>query len=188
MSKKKNRKIETRTEFSLVKHEFTRDELDRITGEMTKALRNISELEEQKKAVTSDFAAKIKTARAHMHECANKLDAGYQMQEMECEVDYVYSDNVKRFFPLGENRKRGGLAKEEVMSEVDRQAQMPLNDPKKKPDAWPDETAAPAPKKGRKPKIKPGQPLVPVADALDAAEPASHKLTSVRGVGEVDDF
>lgn len=88
-SKKKSKKskIEVRTEFSNIKHAFNQEELKSITETLTKALRNVSELGEQKKAVVADFTAKIKGETARIEEAANKLDAGYEFREEQCECE-----------------------------------------------------------------------------------------------------
>lgn len=132
-----------------------------------------------------------KTQQAAVSEIANKLDSGYEMKEMACEVDFDYPARMKRFYALRDNGKRGGLSKEEPMSEIDLQIQLPIKVEPKKPAKGdkPADAAEPAPdkpaKKPRKKKVAPGHPLVSVAGAM----PASHEMTPVRGelVGDEND-
>lgn len=201
MSKKtkaKN-KIEVRTEFALVKHEFTTEETQSLTSNLTKGLRNIGELQEQKKAIGAEYAAKIKTQQAAVSEIANKLDSGFEMKEMQCDVEYDYPSRIKRFYPMRDNGKRSALAKEEPMSEIDLQSQLPLKDTVKKltkaekknaeaefvdgegNDLKMDLSGKPAKKPRKKKDLAPGEPLTSVGDAIAAAKPASHEMTSVRG-------
>lgn len=182
----KSKKIETRDEFALLKHEFTREETAELTAGLTKGLRNISELQEQKKALGAEYSAKIKTQQAAISEIANKLDSGFEMKEMACEVDFDYPARMKRFYALKDNGKRGGISKEEPMSEIDLQIQLPIKDPVVKPAKGDkaaeakdgEKTADTKPKRARKKKdAQPGQPLVSVEEAM----PASHEMAPVRG-------
>lgn len=187
--KKAKNKIEVRTEFTQIKHEFDRVEIDQLVKDLTEGISNVNELEEQKKATGAEYSSKIKTQKARNQETVNRLNAGYHMVEAQCEVEMDYSSRMKRFFPIRDTGKRGAMAKQEPMSEIDLQSQLPLKDPRKpakgdKPaDAAPD-GEKPA-KKPRNKKVAPGQPLVSVAEAM----PASHEMTPVRGelIGDEND-
>lgn len=74
-------------EFVSVKHEYTQQELNEITRRMTTAVQHGTEQEEQLKAVSADFKAKIKTAKSVVNECTNQLVNGYEMRQQEAEVE-----------------------------------------------------------------------------------------------------
>jgi len=68
------------------KYRFSKEELAEIALKMSKAVKDAHALEDQKKAVMSDFKAQIDKAAAEANVNANHLQTGWEMRLIECEV------------------------------------------------------------------------------------------------------
>ena len=135
--KKSKNKIIVR-EFVQVKHDYTQDERNELTRQLTSAVQEKSEQTERLKSVSADFKARIKTVESQISEATNKICNGYEMRSTEASVELDRKSGIKKLFyhaPGKPEHKK--LIGEEAMTEAD-YAKLPLEDlPPEKPKAEP---------------------------------------------------
>ena len=75
-------------EFSneFIKHEFTENEKKEIAVEMAQKVSELQQAEDNKKAIASDFKSQIDGIQANVNSAATKLNNGYEMRTIKCEV------------------------------------------------------------------------------------------------------
>ncbi len=77
-----------------LKYKFAEAELREISKEMAQNVGELNQMEDDKKAVTSDFKAKIDGIQATINNCANKITSGFEMRRQECEIRPDYEGKV----------------------------------------------------------------------------------------------
>jgi hypothetical protein len=104
------------------RHEFTDEEklamskdLSRIYGERDKA-------ENELKAIKSDFKSRLDRMSADLGELATKLQNGYEMRRVKCEVNHDYKKKRVYFYRVD----TGALVKDRAMFQDE--LQMKLDD------------------------------------------------------------
>ncbi len=75
-------------EFSneFIKHKFSEIEKQEIAIEMAQKVANLQQAEDDKKAVMSDYKSQIDGIQAGINGAAAKLNNGYEMRTIKCEV------------------------------------------------------------------------------------------------------
>lgn len=140
-------------EFVSVRHEYTQAERNLITDDLTRALQQCAEQEEQLKSVSADFKARIKTGKAKVSEATNKLTNGYEMRQVDATVQFDRKLGRKKFFfhAPGNRELHKKLIREEDMTAADYE-RLPLDLP-----------PAEKPRRGKEPPVSgepTGDPLV----------------------------
>lgn len=109
--------------------ELTKEELDELAGRLAEEQLELQELEEQKKAVTKDFAGKIEAVQARIRSGSNTFRQRWEMREVECvEVkDYLSGELYSKRLDTGEVLKRRKLTSAELERELP--IEVPKNDP-----------------------------------------------------------
>lgn len=109
--------------------ELTKEELDELAGRLAEEQLELQELEEQKKAVTKDFAGKIEAVQARISSGSNTFRQRWEMREVECvEVkDFERGECFSRRLDTGEVIKRRKLTSAELDRELP--IEVPNNDP-----------------------------------------------------------
>lgn len=79
-----NRRIQACTQ--RLRYNFSKDEIFEKGKTMAHLSSELSDLEEEKKAVASDFKAKIEAKKASISLMGNHINNGYEYREVECEV------------------------------------------------------------------------------------------------------
>lgn len=87
------------------------------------------DLEENKKAVTSQFASQINEAVAKSNMAAQKLESGFEMRTIECEEVFDYDRSTVETWRLDTGEK----VKERTMTQAELQREM--FDKDEKPDS-----------------------------------------------------
>ena len=84
-----------------LKYVFTEKEKSEIAIDMAQKVSELNQAEDQRKAIASDFKSKIDGLQATINHAAVRLNNGYEMRSIECEVipnweekiwEYVRSD------------------------------------------------------------------------------------------------
>ena len=84
-----------REKFStMAKYTFTEKETLEMGATMGRAVENEAQLTDEKKAILSDYTAKINNCQANVRELARKLGAGYEFRMIEHERTYDYNEMV----------------------------------------------------------------------------------------------
>jgi hypothetical protein len=78
----------------LVKHMFSPDEKKEIASEMAQKIIDLQRADEERKTVSSRFKSRIDRLQAEINRAAEKLNSGYEMQEVECDVIPDYDNKV----------------------------------------------------------------------------------------------
>lgn len=73
-----------------LKYVFTEGERKNLGEDMARKVTEAEDLEDQKKAVVSEFSGKINLARAEANAKAKKLTSGFEMKMIECEETFDY--------------------------------------------------------------------------------------------------
>ncbi len=109
--------------------ELTKEELDDLAGSLAEQQLELQELEEQKKAVTKDFAGKIEAVQARIRSGSNTFRQRWEMREVECvEVKNFESGELySKRLDTGEVIKRRKLTSAELDRELP--ISIPENDP-----------------------------------------------------------
>lgn len=69
-----------------LKYVFTEDEKREIASSLAENVNNLQRVEEEKKAVMSDFKSQIDGLSAKTNNLATKLSNGYEFRHIECTV------------------------------------------------------------------------------------------------------
>jgi hypothetical protein len=109
--------------------ELTKEELDDLAGSLAEQQLELQELEEQKKAVTKDFAGKIEAVQARIRSGKNTFRQRWEMREVECiEVkSFLSGELYSKRLDTGEVLKRRKLTSAELERELP--IEVPKNDP-----------------------------------------------------------
>ena len=106
-------------EFSneFIEHTFTDDEKREIAIEMARKVSELQVAEDNKKAIMSEFKSKIDGIQANVNLSATKLNNGYEMRTIKCEVIPLWDKKVWEYRRVD----NGEVAKEKQMSSNDLQ-------------------------------------------------------------------
>ncbi len=111
-------KILPKTEF--LRYHFTEEEKRELARIMAQSVINARDLEEQKKAVVSQYTSQINEAVARSNSAAQKIESGFEMRTIDCEEHYIYGANVVRTIRLDS----GEVIKERTMTNAELQQEM----------------------------------------------------------------
>lgn len=100
-----------------VKHVFSEDETREIATSLALKVSEMKAAEDEKKAVTSDFNSQIDSAKSLINLAATKLNNGYEMRTVKCEIVRDYSLRMILYYRVD----TGDLAKERPMTTDDLQ-------------------------------------------------------------------
>lgn len=97
------------------------DEKRAYAGELARITTEQSTLEDQKKEVVAEYAAKIKRCLAQGRELAVKISTGREMRDVECVWDYDYDSGIKTLFrnDNGEEVDAGKITEDEKQEYFD---------------------------------------------------------------------
>ena len=109
---------ETSTEF--VRHEFTEEEKKDIASEMARKVSELQALEDQKKAIMSEIKGQIDIAQANINQSATKLNNGYEIRSVRCEVKRDYDDKVVNYYRINTDE----LVKTRAMTNEEKQQKL----------------------------------------------------------------
>lgn len=113
-----NLKIRKTTEF--LRYHFSEEEKKQLAQTMAQNVIKVRDLEEEKKAVTSQFASQINEAVATSNSATQKLESGFEMRTVDCEELFHY-DEMRVFtirLDTGEQIKGRDMTNEELQQEM----------------------------------------------------------------------
>jgi len=103
-----------------VKYVFSEDEKKEIATELAQKVSDLNQAEDEKKAINSDLKSRIDGLQATVNGSATKLNNGYEMRSIKCEVVPDYELKVFRYIRTDTNE----IAKERRMSSDDLQMEL----------------------------------------------------------------
>jgi len=71
-----------------LRYYFTAPETHELSLQLANKTKDLSQLEEDKKAVTANYGAKISGVRAEINKLSNQVSDGWELQEVECHIHY----------------------------------------------------------------------------------------------------
>lgn len=87
-----------KTETKRVKHIFTADETAALNTGFRQAHRQVAVLESELDSVKSSYKVKVGEAEAKLEGIGAALDAGFELRDEECYVDYRHKDRIKAYY------------------------------------------------------------------------------------------
>lgn len=105
-------------ETMFLRWDFSDAELKQFSSDMARNSAEQSEAEESKKAVVAQFTEKISAAKAKVSSLARKINSGYEMRDVRCEIWLDFPEAGRaRILRLDTNE----IVSERAMSETERQ-------------------------------------------------------------------
>lgn len=102
-----------------IKYTFSANEKAEIAAEMAQKVSELQQAEDSKKAVMSDFKSQIDGIQANVNNAATKLNSGYEMRSIKCEVIPNWDKKVWEYL----REDTGTVAREKPMTADDLQMQ-----------------------------------------------------------------
>lgn len=84
------------TEKRTLRYDFTAVEVHELSVQLANETKKVSSLTEEKKSVTSQWAAKINEAKATCNNLSFKVADGYEHREIDCDVIFNQPVNGKK--------------------------------------------------------------------------------------------
>ena len=80
-----------------LKYVFNEAEKKDLGSEMARNISSKTSLEDEKKAVAADFTSRISRVDGDINTSATKLNQGYEMRNIECEIIKDFEEKVIRY-------------------------------------------------------------------------------------------
>lgn len=77
-----------KTERRALRYDFTAKETHDLSMQLANETKKLSAIEEEKSSVASQYAAKVKESKATCNKLSNMVADGYEIRDIECEVEY----------------------------------------------------------------------------------------------------
>lgn len=85
-----------------LKYDFTPDEIRAKAKSLAIACSDKSNLEDQKKEMTSSFKYKIDGKDAEINSLSTQISNGYEMRSVKCDVKKIFKQGIKEYYYEGE--------------------------------------------------------------------------------------
>lgn len=103
-----------------IRYLFTKEELEGKSRQLANACTAHDSLEQEKKTVNSDYKAKIEAQISVIKSLSNHISNGYEMKNVECEVEKDFEKGVKNYLYNGQ------VYDSVTLSDHDRQTELNL--------------------------------------------------------------
>jgi len=102
------------------KYVFSDDEKKEIASDMAQKISDLERLESEKKSFTKRIGGDIDIASGQARQGAEKLNSGYEMRHIECEVERDYDLKVVRYIrtDTGETVKEKRMTSDDLQQEL----------------------------------------------------------------------
>ena len=113
--------MENRTTKEYLKYVFSQEEKADIAIEMAQKVSELSQAEDEKKAIMSDFKSRIDGLQARVNSAAIKLNNGYEMRSIECEVVPNWEEKIWEYIreDTGEITKTAQITPEDLQLKLE---------------------------------------------------------------------
>jgi len=112
--------MENKKSSEYLKYSFTEPEKAEIAIEMAQKVAEVNQAESQLKAVKSQYTGKINILQAELNLAAEKLNTGYEMRSVKCEVVPNWEEKIWEYVRLD----TGEFVRAEEMSVEDLQMRL----------------------------------------------------------------
>jgi phosphopantetheinyl transferase (holo-ACP synthase) len=89
-----------------LRYDFTAVEIHDYSLQLANKTKELSAIEEERKSVTSNFAAKINEAKATCNKLSNFISNGYEYRDIECTVEYHKPEQGKKTLTRKDNKEK----------------------------------------------------------------------------------
>lgn len=105
-----------------IKYTFSANEKAEIAAEMAQKVSELQQAEDSKKAVMSDFKSQIDGIQANVNNAATKLNSGYEMRSIKCEIVPNWGKKVWEYIreDTGTNAKEKPMTADDLQMQFDR--------------------------------------------------------------------
>jgi hypothetical protein len=110
-----NTEVVPKHEKRWLRYDFSAVEVHDLSMEMANKTQEISQVEAEKKSLTSGFASRINILKTSVNSLADKVSSGYEMREVQCDVKYHFPRQGQKIL----TRKDTGAKIEEKMTDQD---------------------------------------------------------------------
>ena len=95
--------MEEKIEKRSLRYDFTASETHDLAIQLAQETRKVQALEEEKKSITSQYAAKINEAKALSNRPSNQISDGWEFREIDCDVQYHVPEKGKKTYTRKDN-------------------------------------------------------------------------------------
>lgn len=89
-----------------LRYDFSAVEIHNFSLQLATETRKMSATEEERKTVTSDFAAKINASKATCNKLSNFITNGYEYRDIQCTVEYHKPEQGKKTLTRKDNNEK----------------------------------------------------------------------------------
>ena len=104
-----------------MRYQFTDEELSQINKDLAKENKNLESLENDKKAIVSEFGSKINYSKAIISRLSNNISNGYDYRDIECEIRLHFPEVGRKAIirlDTGEIVRIDEMSKKEMQEEM----------------------------------------------------------------------
>lgn len=83
-------KEEKATEKRALRHDFTAVEINDLSQTLAHKTKELAEVTEEKKTVSSQYAARLNEIKAKTNTLSNQITDGFEMRDIECDVEFNF--------------------------------------------------------------------------------------------------
>jgi hypothetical protein len=134
------------------RHEFDETEKSKLGLKLAELNQQKTRTEEEKKAVVSQWATKVKTIQSEIGDLSAKISSGFEMRPTECEVHFDWKTGKKTYIRISDKK----VIDTQSITDPERQQKLFEEQEEKKANATPP--------------LKQGENIVSMNDALRQAE------------------
>lgn len=77
-----------KTEKRSLRYDFSAVEIHDLALNLANKTKELAAVEEEKKSVTSQYAAKVNEAKASCNKLSNQVADGYEIRDVECDIEF----------------------------------------------------------------------------------------------------
>jgi hypothetical protein len=107
-----------RKELHTIRYSFDKNELAEKSKQLAETCGDKMRIIEEKKSVNSQYKARIDEKESVINLLSSHITTGYEMKNVECEVEYDFDKGLKRYF------YQGVLYDTAPMTDTDRQQEL----------------------------------------------------------------
>lgn len=107
------------------RHTFSDTEKIELSLELSRTCSQVNSLEQEKSAITKDYAGRIGTAEIKRDSLVEKIISGYEMKPTDCIVTLDPTNRSKDYHRKNPNNTKGEFVERREMTQADFQLALP---------------------------------------------------------------
>lgn len=81
-----------------LRYDFTASEIHDLSVQLANKTKELNAITEEKKSINSQYTAKVNEVKASCNKLSNQVSDGYELREIDCEVEYHKPEQGKKTF------------------------------------------------------------------------------------------